>query len=327
MFAHAWSPQSAESCRRNAGLSDRTDQRLQSQRAKTKWCRVEVQDRPPTDIENLAADFWGRFRWRRRLTVPAVRRIKKIAPQAQSKSLPHGALIEIRNAPATVSGFEDAARAKDGRRSISHLRRQVARHFHPSANFTNFRGRPCHGVVSFYGSASSSSPGSQELNVSYHGARTTVKRLLSGRSRNFHNFAHVPTRGWPASIRDPAGAFGKGPPIVDLWWKAVASTGEIHSYWHNLTRQMGHTFLLWPAVTAGCAPGQRTTPEEFWQKFAKSEYMCYTSWIRAGASSATGAAGGNEKSSKPGRLGAILRREIFLTPIGRKPLESPDSEK
>jgi hypothetical protein len=120
---------------------------------------------------------------------------KTIAPQAQSKFLPHGALIEIGNAPATVSGFEDAARAKDGRRSISHLRRQVARHFHPSANFTNFRGRPCHGVVSFYGSASSSSPGSQELNVSYHGARTTVKRLLSGRSRNFHNFAHVPTRG------------------------------------------------------------------------------------------------------------------------------------
>jgi hypothetical protein len=38
----------------------------------------------------------------------------------------------------------------DGRRSISHFRRQIARHFHANANFANYRGRPCHGVVSFF---------------------------------------------------------------------------------------------------------------------------------------------------------------------------------
>lgn len=45
------------------------------------------------------------------------------------------------------------------RRPVSHLRGQVARHFHAHADLTNFRCRPCHGVVSFYGLASSVLPG------------------------------------------------------------------------------------------------------------------------------------------------------------------------
>jgi len=157
---------------------------------------------------------------------------KKIAPQAQSKSLPDGALIEIRNAPATVSGFEDAARAKDGRRSISHLRRQVARHFHPSANFTNFRGRPCHGVVSFCGSASSSfsrEPGAQcKLSRRSNNRQTLAFPVDRGIFTTPPCPGGIADRRWSSSNR----AFGKGSPIVDLWWKAVASTGEIHSYWH-----------------------------------------------------------------------------------------------
>jgi hypothetical protein len=41
----------------------------------------------------------------------------------------------------------------------SHLCRQVARHFHANADFTNFRGRPCHGIVSFCALACSALPG------------------------------------------------------------------------------------------------------------------------------------------------------------------------
>jgi hypothetical protein len=135
------------------------------------------------------------------------------------------------DAALSVSKVEDAAR-KDGRRSISHLRRQVARHFHTNADFANFRGRPCHGVVSFCGSASSSfsqEPGAQcKLSRRSNNRQTLAFPVDHGIFTTPPCPGGIADRRWSSSNR----AFGKGSPIVDLWWKAVASTGEIHSYWH-----------------------------------------------------------------------------------------------